>query len=228
MLRESFHREQLRAAARIPGRGSTAAALQSSLWPDGEIREAPSPGTAESSNPTAALETPMNLRDYVRDIPDFPKPGILFRDITPLLRDAGALASAIDQLAERCAGRALDAVAGIESRGFVFATALAVKLGLGLIPIRKPGKLPHSTYQQEYELEYGVDSVEVHRDAMRPGEKILLVDDLLATGGTMGAACNLVRQAGAEVAGCLFVIELSLLNGRERLPTKEIDSLIVY
>ena len=171
----------------------------------------------------------MDLRDYIRDIQDFPKKGILFRDITPLLLDAEALAQTIKDLAEHAADRQVDAVAGIESRGFVFATALAVRMGLGLIPIRKPGKLPHKTYRVEYELEYGQDAVEVHRDAIGAGQRILLVDDLLATGGTMGAACKLVHACGGQIAGCQFVIELGFLEGRAKLPEDVVvDSLIIY
>ena len=170
----------------------------------------------------------MDLAKYIRDVPDFPRPGILFRDITPLLRDAEALRSTIDQLEERCRGWEIDAVAGIESRGFVFATALALQVGKGLIPIRKPGKLPHRTLREEYALEYGTDSVEVHTDAMRAGQRILLVDDLLATGGTMGAACRLVQRTGATPVGCLFVIELCFLDGRSRLPALPVEALVQY
>lgn len=171
----------------------------------------------------------MDLKDYIRDIPDFPKPGILFRDITPLLKDATALSTTIDRLAEAAAKWPVDAIAGIESRGFVFATALAVKVGKGLIPVRKPGKLPYATHRQEYDLEYGSDAVEIHTDAFEKGQRILLVDDLLATGGTMGAACDLVHKAGGEVVGCLFVIELSFLEGRSRLPHGvPIESLLIY
>ena len=170
----------------------------------------------------------MDLRSYIRDIPDFPKPGILFRDITPLLRDADALASTIEQLAERASDLDFDLIAGIESRGFVFATALAVRMSRGLIPIRKPGKLPFRTHRQEYQLEYGTDAVEIHQDAIEPGTGILLVDDLLATGGTMGAACRLVQHSGGRVAGCQFVIELSALGGRAKLPDVPLESLITY
>jgi adenine phosphoribosyltransferase len=171
----------------------------------------------------------MDLKTYIREIPDFPNPGILFRDITPLLRDAAALSSTIDQLAERADRWEIDAIAGIESRGFVFATALAVKMGKGLIPVRKPGKLPYQKLRQEYDLEYGSDAVEIHTDAFRPGEKILLVDDLLATGGTMGAACELVQKAQGSVVGCLFVIELAFLEGRARLPEGvPIEALVTY
>ncbi len=171
---------------------------------------------------------PLDLKTYIRDVPDFPKPGILFRDITPLLRDPDALRDTIEQLAAKCEEWSIDAIAGIESRGFVFATALAVRMGLGLIPVRKPGKLPHQTFQQKYELEYGTDAVEVHQDATRDGESVLMVDDLLATGGTMGAACQVIEKCGGRVVGCLFVIELGALGGRERLPDVPTESLIHY
>jgi len=170
----------------------------------------------------------MKLDRFIRDIPDFPKPGIQFKDITPLLRDGGALAACADQLAERVVRRKIDAVAGIESRGFLFATAVALRLKKGLIPIRKPNKLPFRTHRVEYELEYGTDAIEIHQDAVLPGESILLVDDLLATGGTMSAACNLVRRSGGTIAGCLFVIELCFLKGRERLVDVPVDALLAY
>ena len=170
----------------------------------------------------------MDLKDFIRDVPDFPKPGILFRDITPLLRDAEALATTIDRLADRAANWQAEVVAGIESRGFVFGTALAVHMGLGFVPIRKPGRLPCPTHRQEYDLEYGQDAVEMHQDAVRPGQRVLMVDDLLATGGTMNASCALIQRAGAVVAGCLFVIELTGLNGRDRIPSYQATSLLSY
>ena len=171
----------------------------------------------------------MNLEAHIKAVQDFPKPGILFRDITPLLRDAAALKATVDQMAERTTRwDRVDAIAGIESRGFVFATALALRLDKGLIPIRKPGKLPRATFREEYSLEYGTDSLEMHQDAAHHGERILLVDDLLATGGTMGAACQLVRRSGAQIVGCLFVIELAFLEGRSRLPEVAVESLVTY
>jgi adenine phosphoribosyltransferase len=170
----------------------------------------------------------MDLKPFIREIPDFPKPGILFRDITPLLADSQALAATIDQLAERASAFPFDSIAGIESRGFVFATALAVRMGKGFVPIRKPGKLPYKVHREEYALEYGSDAVEVHLDGFEAGQRILLVDDLLATGGTMGAACRLVTTSGALVACCLFVIELGALEGRSRLPDVPTEALITY
>lgn len=170
----------------------------------------------------------MDLRSFIRDVPDFPKPGILFRDITPLLRDGKALAHTIDQMAARLNGQKVDVIAGIESRGFLFAATLALKLGLGLIPLRKPNKLPFKKRSERYALEYGTDALEMHTDAIRPGERVVLVDDLLATGGTMSAACRLVEQAGGKVAACLFVIELSFLKGREKLRPAAVESILVY
>jgi adenine phosphoribosyltransferase len=170
----------------------------------------------------------MDLASYIRDVPDFPKPGIVFKDITPLLRDGKALAHCIDLLAGRARGRAVDAVAGIESRGFLFAATLAVKLGVGLIPLRKPNKLPYRRIRESYALEYGTDSLEMHEDAVRRGDRLLLVDDLLATGGTMNAARRLVERAGACVVACLFVIELAFLKGRERLQGVPVESLLAF
>ncbi|HET6163512.1 MAG TPA: adenine phosphoribosyltransferase [Planctomycetota bacterium] len=170
----------------------------------------------------------MDLKRFVRDVPDFPKPGILFKDITPLLRDAAALRGSVEQLAARLKGQKVDAIAGIESRGFLFAATLALQLGLGLIPLRKPNKLPHSKVRESYALEYGTDALEMHEDAIRKGDRIALVDDLLATGGTMGAACKLVERCGASVVACLFVIELAALKGRERLGGRKVESLLIY
>jgi adenine phosphoribosyltransferase len=170
----------------------------------------------------------MDLHRYVRDVPDFPKPGIVFKDITPLLRDGKALAFCVEQLAARLEGKPIDVVAGIESRGFLFAATLAVELGVGLIPLRKPNKLPYKRIRETYELEYGNDSLEMHEDAFRAGERIVLVDDLLATGGTMSAARRLVERAGGVVVACLFVIELAFLKGRGRLPGVAVESLLTY
>lgn len=170
----------------------------------------------------------IDLHDYVRDIPDFPKPGILFKDITPLLGDASALRAAIGALAARFAGERIDAVGAAEARGFLFGTPLAMELGVGFIPIRKPGKLPYKRITQIYELEYGTDTLEMHSDALGPGGRILLVDDVLATGGTMKACCDLVQSIGLEVVACAFVIELSFLKGREKLAGAETFSLLTY
>ena len=170
----------------------------------------------------------IDLRDFIRDVPDFPKPGILFKDITPLLGNADAFKSCVDRLAEQFEGRKIDAVAAAEARGFLFGTPLALRLGAGFIPIRKPGKLPYSKIGIEYALEYGTDRLEVHGDALAPGHRILLMDDVLATGGTMVACRDLVKQTGAEVVACAFVIELSFLGGRARLEPAEIFSLMTY
>ena len=170
----------------------------------------------------------MDLKSTIRSIPDFPKPGILFRDITTLLKDGAAFSFVIEELAQRYRGSSLDAIAGIESRGFIFGAALAAKLGTGFIPIRKPGKLPAKTVSAEYSLEYGTDKIEMHADAVSPGMRILLIDDLLATGGTMQAACELVEKTGGLVTECCFIIELAGLKGREALAGKNIFSLLVY
>lgn len=170
----------------------------------------------------------IDLKAHIRDIPDFPKPGVLFKDITPLLEDPAAFQASIDALAERCAGRSIDLIAAAEARGFMFGAPLALRLGVGFVPIRKPGKLPYHTVATEYALEYGTDRLEVHCDALGEGRRVLLLDDVLATGGTMKACCDLVSQTGAQVAACLFVIELEFLHGRELLRPHEVMSLIRY
>jgi len=166
------------------------------------------------------------LETYIRDIPDFPKKGIVFKDITPLLGNARALEEAVARLAEPFVGAGVEVVAGIEARGFIFGSLVAQRLGAGFVPVRKPGKLPYKTIQASYDLEYGRDSVEMHIDAIAPGQKVLLVDDLIATGGTMQAACQLVGQLGGSIVGLAFVIELSFLNGRQRLAPRRVHSLI--
>ncbi len=170
----------------------------------------------------------VELRDYIRDIPDFPKEGILFRDITPLLSDKDALVTAIEALCEPFRGQKIDYVAAIEARGFIFGSAVARALDAGFIPIRKPGKLPHITESVEYDLEYGTDTVQVHKDAIEDGASVLLVDDLLATGGTMGAAIELVELLNAKIIGLTFLIELTALNGREKLGDYPIHAEISY
>ena len=170
----------------------------------------------------------MNLKDYIRDVPDFPTPGILFRDITPLLKDPKAFRSTIDMFAERYADAQIDVVVGIESRGFLFAAPLSYRLGIPFVPIRKQGKLPYDTHKVTYALEYGSDAVEVHVDAISTGSKTLIVDDLLATGGTMAASAKLIEQVGGEVAGLAVVIELTDLNGRAMLSGYDVHALVKY
>jgi adenine phosphoribosyltransferase len=161
-------------------------------------------------------------------VPDFPRPGIVFKDITPLLLDAAALDHTVEELTDHAAGLEPDLVVAAEARGFVLGGALAARLGAGFIPARKPGKLPAATSSVEYALEYGVDALEVHRDALSGGARVLVHDDLLATGGTARALCSLVEEAGAVVVGCLFVIELAFLRGRDVLEGYETHSLLVY
>jgi len=170
----------------------------------------------------------MDLKQYIRDIPDFPKAGILFRDITPLLADARALERAIEALAEPFTEAGIDVVAAVEARGFIFGAAVAKALGAGFVPIRKKGKLPFETHSVSYGLEYGTDSVEVHTDAVQPGSRVLMVDDLLATGGTMAAACELIEKLGAEIAGLTFLIELADLKGRDKLSQYTLHTVITY
>ncbi|MGA2032231.1 MAG: adenine phosphoribosyltransferase, partial [Thermoguttaceae bacterium] len=170
----------------------------------------------------------LKLTDYIRDVPDFPKPGILFRDITPLLASPTALRQTILALADHYRDRRIDLVAAVEARGFIFAAPLALELNAGLIPIRKPGKLPCSTLSCTYQLEYGSDALHMHADAIAAGTSVLLVDDLLATGGTVAACCRLVEQAGGRVAGCAFVIELVALGGAGRIAKYDTLSLIKY
>ena len=172
--------------------------------------------------------TGLDLGRYVRDIPDFPKDGILFRDITPVLADAAALRASVDQLAEPARPLGVDVVIGAEARGFLLGPALAMALDAGFVLARKPGKLPHDTVSAEYELEYGTDRLEVHSDAIREGARVLVHDDLLATGGTARALCELVEQLGGVVVGCHFLIELSFLQGRDRLAGYDVRSIIVF
>jgi len=168
------------------------------------------------------------IEGRIRDVPDFPKPGIVFKDITPLLQDPASLARTIERMAEDSAAQPFDLVCGIESRGFIFGAALARELGKGFIPIRKPGKLPWKTAAESYELEYGKDTIEIHVDAAQGGQRVLMVDDLLATGGTMEAALKLVRKIGGVPVAACFVIELSFLNGRKRLGDLPVHSLVRY
>lgn len=170
----------------------------------------------------------LNLKDFIRDIPDFPKPGILFRDITPLLLAPRAMAQVEDRMVDAFAKTGVTAVAGIESRGFIFGMAVARRLGVGFIPIRKEGKLPFTRERESYALEYGEGVLEVHDDAAGKGDRVLIVDDLLATGGTGAASVTLVERLGAEVAGLAFVVELSFLGGRKLLEGQQVLSLITY
>jgi adenine phosphoribosyltransferase len=170
----------------------------------------------------------MDLRRYIRDIPDWPKKGILFRDITPLLADPKAFPAAVEALCEPFRAAGVQAVAAVEARGFIFGSAVATRLGAGFVPIRKKGKLPYKTERVTYDLEYGTDTIEMHCDALKPGEKVLMVDDLLATGGTMQAACHLVEKLGGQVAGVACLIELTVLKGRTRLSDYNIHTVIVY
>jgi adenine phosphoribosyltransferase len=169
-----------------------------------------------------------DLQALVRDIPDFPKPGILFRDLTPLMGHGPAFAETIERLAERAAHLKPAAVMAIESRGFIFGAAVAARMGLGFVPLRKPGKLPHRTRKSVYDLEYGSDGIEIHEDAVPSGTPVVVIDDLLATGGTARAAVHLARELGARVTGALFVVELAALAGRKRLDGLPVDALIVY
>ena len=170
----------------------------------------------------------MELRDYIRDIPDFPVEGVLFKDITPLLKDPPAFREAIDRLAGRYEGVDVDCVVGIDARGFLLAAPLAFVMGKPIVPVRKEGKLPAETYRVKYELEYGFDAVEVHQDAINAGDRVLIVDDLLATGGTMAAAARLVEQVGGRVAGIAVLVELTDLDGRNRLEGYDVYSLIQF
>ena len=168
------------------------------------------------------------LRAYIRDIPDWPRKGILFRDITPLLANPGVFSAAVDAMSAAFVGRGVEYVAAVEARGFIFGAAVAQKLGAGFVPIRKKGKLPYETESHTYDLEYGTDTLEIHRDAVKPGANVLIVDDLLATGGTSVAAAKLIERIGGKVAGFTFLIELTDLKGREKLSGYEITSVISY
>ena len=168
----------------------------------------------------------IDLERFIRDVPDFPREGIVFKDITPLLADPAALREACNRLADPYAGAGATKVVGVESRGFLFGTPVAERLGAGFVPVRKPGKLPAETVSQSYELEYGTDEIEVHADAIASGEKVLMVDDLLATGGTMAAACGLVERLGGQIVGVAFVIELCFLRGRDKLAGRDVRALI--
>jgi adenine phosphoribosyltransferase len=168
------------------------------------------------------------LAAIVRNIPDFPIPGVQFKDITTLLASGAALRTVVDLLAERYAGRGIEAVVGVESRGFIFSAPLAYRLGVGLVPVRKAGKLPAATYRIEYDLEYGSNVLEIHQDALTPGARVVVIDDLLATGGTIAAACALVERAGGVIDEVAFIIELPALGGRQRLVGRPIHALLAF
>jgi len=168
------------------------------------------------------------LKKLIREVPDWPKPGILFYDLTTLIKDAQGLRAVVDHLAEKYRGAKIDIVAGIEARGFILAPAVALRLGTGFVPIRKPNKLPWKTSRVSYQLEYGTDTLEIHQDAVHAGQRVLLLDDLLATGGTAAAAASLIRQLGGEVAGAAFIVELTFLKGRSKLSGLDVFSLLEY
>ena len=170
----------------------------------------------------------MKIEDYIRDIQDFPKEGVGFKDITPLLNDAAAMEAASQQLLALVGNKKVDRVVGMESRGFFFATLLAKELNAGFVPVRKPGKLPFTTLAQEYQLEYGTDILEIHADAIKPGEKVLIHDDVLATGGTAEAVCKLVERLGGEIVQVNFLMELTFLHGRDKLKGYDVQSLLSY
>jgi len=170
----------------------------------------------------------LNLYDYIRDVPDFPKEGIIFKDITPLLHSAEAFQQVVDEIVDQFKDEKIDCVAAAEARGFIIGAPIALKLGASFVPIRKPGKLPYKTRSYTYELEYGTDTLEVHTDAIQPGQRVLMVDDLLATGGTMEACCKMVEEMGGTIAGCAFVIELAFLKGREKLKPYKVVALLNY
>ena len=171
---------------------------------------------------------PRRLKELIREVPDFPQPGISFKDITTLLRDPGGLKEAIQAMLAPFAGVEVDLVVGVESRGFILGVPLALELGCGFVPVRKPGKLPATTLKQEYALEYGTDAVEIHQDGIAPGQRVLLVDDLLATGGTMRATCQLVERLEADIVGLSFLVELLFLEGRKKLDGYRIETAIQY
>ncbi len=168
------------------------------------------------------------LENYIRNVPDFPKKGIGFKDITTLLKDGMAFHKAVDEISKKFLNKEIEKIVGIESRGFIFGSALAYKWNIGFIPVRKPGKLPAETISEEYQLEYGTDSVEIHKDAISPNEKVLIVDDLLATGGTAAATVNLLEKLDGDIQGIVFLIELDFLNGRDKLNKYDVVSIINY
>ncbi len=171
---------------------------------------------------------PASLKELIREVPDFPKPGISFKDLTPLLQNGEGLQRAVEAMLDLFSGEEIDLVIGIESRGFILGAPMAVGLGCGFVPVRKPGKLPAPSFKQEYQLEYGTDAVEIHQDAVDAGQRVLIVDDLLATGGTMKATCQLVDRLQAKIVGLAFLTELLFLDGREKLEDYRIEAVIQY
>lgn len=170
----------------------------------------------------------FSIDKYIRDIVDFPKKGVVFKDITPLFLDPHLMQATLDALLEKLDATKIDKVVGVEARGFLFGILLAKELNVGFVPMRKPGKLPYNTIEASYDLEYGTNSIQVHTDAILPGERVLLHDDILATGGTAAAACSLIEKLGGEVVGCNFLVELGFLNGREKLKKYALQSLVTY
>ena len=185
------------------------------------------PRQKQATEPDAVVKI-TKLRDLIRDVPDFPKPGVVFKDITPLLQDPAGLSLAIEYLTQPFRHVRVDVVAGVESRGFIFGTAVANNLSAGFVPLRKPGRLPYKTRSEGYSLEYGDDTLEIHEDAVRTGAHVLMVDDLLATGGTMATCCRLVESLGGHIVGLAFLIELAFLHGRQKLGTYPIHSVLTY
>ncbi|MCP4265888.1 MAG: adenine phosphoribosyltransferase [Candidatus Brocadiaceae bacterium] len=168
------------------------------------------------------------MKELVRDIPDFPKKGIVFKDITPLLQNPSSLKEIVNKITDHYANQKIDIIVGAEARGFLIGPAVAINLNAGFVPVRKPGKLPYETASETYELEYGTDTLEIHRDAIKAGDNVLMLDDLLATGGTMAASCKLVEALNGKIVGCAFIIELGFLNGKDLLNKYDIFSLIKY
>ncbi len=169
-----------------------------------------------------------NLKKLIRDVPDFPKKGIIFKDITPLLQDPKGLRTAVEAISQHYKGKKIDVVVGAEARGFILAPTVAFNLGAGFVPVRKPGKLPYKKISESYALEYGTDTLEMHKDGIKKGQNVLMVDDLLATGGTMAACCKMVESLGGNIVGCAFLIELAFLNGKNALSKYDIFSVIKY
>jgi adenine phosphoribosyltransferase len=168
------------------------------------------------------------LKELVRDVPNFPKKGIIFKDITPLFSNPASLKEIVDKMSDHYAGQKINVIVGAEARGFLIGPAVAVSLNAGFVPVRKPGKLPYETASMAYQLEYGTDTLEIHKDGIKSGDNVLMIDDLLATGGTMAACCNLVESLGGKIVGCAFIIELTFLHGRNLLSKHDVFSLIQY